>query len=61
MSADNTMISVGGGNGTGIYIDENLRYGQTEKCDTFDNSPLCSTRDFEISAVEVIGFNDISW
>jgi len=61
MSADNTMITIGGGSGTAIYLDENLRFGQTEKCDTFDNDPLCSARDFSINTIEVFGFNDISW
>lgn len=61
MSADNTMITIGGGGGTAIYLDENLRFGQTERCTTFENDPLCSERDFTISAIEVFGFNDISW
>ena len=47
--------------GTAIYLDENLRFGQTERCTTFENDPLCSERDFTISAIEVFGFNDISW
>jgi len=61
MSADKTMITIGGGGGTAIYLDENLRFGQTESCQTFDNEPLCADRDFTISAIEVFGFNDISW
>jgi len=61
MSADNTMVTVGGGGGTAIYLDENIRFGQTEKCDTFENTPLCSSRDFSINAIEVFGFVDISW
>ena len=48
-------------NGLAIYLDENLRYGQTERCDTFENEPLCSSRDFTINSIEVFGFNDISW
>merc|ERR1712098_436958 len=60
MSADHTMITIGGGSGTAIFLDENLRFGQTEKCDTFDNAPLCSARDFSINTIEVFGFNDIS-
>jgi len=61
MSADNTMVTIGGGGGTAIYLDENLRFGQTERCETFENDPLCSDRDFTINAIEVFGFNDISW
>lgn len=48
-------------NGLAIYLDENLRYGQTERCDTFNNEPLCSSRDFTINSIEVFGFVDISW
>ena len=48
-------------NGLAIYLDENLHYGQTERCDTFDNDPLCSVRDFTINSIEVFGFVDISW
>ena len=61
MSADNSMVTVGGGNGLALYLDENLHYGQTERCHTFENEPLCSTRDFTINSIEVFGFNDISW
>jgi len=61
MSGDNTMITVGGGGGTALYLDENLRFGQTERCETFENDPLCSERDFSINIIEVFGFNDISW
>jgi len=61
MSADNTMITIGGGGGTALYLDENLRFGRTETCSTFNNDPLCTATDFSISAIEVFGFNDISW
>jgi len=61
MSADNTMVTIGGGGGTAIYLDENLRFGQTERCDTFENDLLCTDRDFTINTIEVFGFNDISW
>jgi len=61
MSADNTMITVGGGGGTAIYLDENLKFGRTETCTSFNNEPLCSNTDFTISSIEVFGFNDISW
>ena len=45
--------------GTGIYIDENLRFGRTEKCATFDNSPLAGESDFTVSVIEVYGFNQL--
>eukprot|EP00092_Neocalanus_flemingeri_P037875 GFUD01041228.1.p1 GENE.GFUD01041228.1~~GFUD01041228.1.p1 ORF type:complete len:554 (-),score=152.51 GFUD01041228.1:339-2000(-) len=61
MSGDNTMVTIGGGGGTAIYLDENLRFGQTEKCETFENDLLCSDRDFTVNIIELFGFNDISW
>lgn len=56
ISANQHMIQVGAGNGTGLYIDESLEHGRTEHCDTFDNSPLASSSDFVIRILEVIGF-----
>jgi hypothetical protein len=46
--------------GTGIYLDANLEYGRTETCRTFNNPPLCSTKDVVVSLVEVIGFGSPS-
>ncbi|XP_015927189.1 GTPase-activating protein skywalker isoform X2 [Parasteatoda tepidariorum] len=56
MAADNHMINVGAGNGQGLLLDDNLLYGRTEHCDTFDNEPLCSSNNFQCKVVEVIGF-----
>ncbi|XP_065309066.2 GTPase-activating protein skywalker-like isoform X3 [Dermacentor albipictus] len=56
MSANQTMILVGGGNGMGLYIDQSLEYGRSEHCDTFDNDPLGRTSDFVVNILEVIGF-----
>ena len=47
--------------GTGIFLDGNLEYGRTETCKTFQNPPLARNKDFSISVVEVIGFNDTKW
>ena len=49
------MISIGGGGGNGIYIDATLNHGKTDKCQTFDNPPLCKEKDFQIAAIEVFG------
>jgi len=59
LSGDNTMFTIGGGGGTGIYIDENLRFGRTEKCATFNNEPLCGETDFTVSVLEVYGFTQL--
>uniref|UniRef100_A0A0K8STP2 TLDc domain-containing protein n=1 Tax=Lygus hesperus TaxID=30085 RepID=A0A0K8STP2_LYGHE len=56
MAADAKMITVGGGDGQAIWMDENIRYGKTDSCLTFNNPPLCRGRDFEIKVLEVYGF-----
>ncbi|CAH1956150.1 unnamed protein product [Acanthoscelides obtectus] len=56
MAADTKMITIGGGEGQAIWMDENVRYGKTDKCATFNNPPLCPGRDFEIRVLEVYGF-----
>ncbi|CAG0890677.1 unnamed protein product [Cyprideis torosa] len=56
MAADSHMITVGGGNGQGLWIDSEIRYGKTERCDTFGNEPLTAKKDFEVQVLEVYGF-----
>lgn len=56
MAANAKMITIGAGNGVGLWLDENLTKGKTERCDTFNNKPLCTSGDFACSIVEVIGF-----
>ncbi|XP_047736312.1 GTPase-activating protein skywalker isoform X1 [Hyalella azteca] len=57
MHGDEDMITVGGGDGQGLFLDHELQFGKTEKCLTFDNPPLCPTGDFEIKVVEVYGID----
>ncbi|XP_077296921.1 GTPase-activating protein skywalker isoform X4 [Arctopsyche grandis] len=56
MAADSKMITIGGGGGQAIWMDENIRYGKTDRCQTFNNPPLCPSGDFEIRVLEVYGF-----
>ncbi|XP_014470961.1 PREDICTED: TBC1 domain family member 24 isoform X2 [Dinoponera quadriceps] len=56
MAADSKMITIGGGDGQAIWMDENIRFGKTDHCSTFDNPPLCASGDFEIRVLEVYGF-----
>ncbi|KAL1124173.1 hypothetical protein AAG570_001943, partial [Ranatra chinensis] len=56
MAADTKMITIGGGEGQAIWMDENIRYGKSDRCLTFNNPPLCSGGDFEIRVLEVYGF-----
>lgn len=54
----NLRISFHCRDGQAIWMDENIRYGKTDRCLTFNNPPLCSGRDFEIRVLEVYGFDD---
>lgn len=56
MAADTKMITIGGGSGQAIWMDENIRFGKTDRCQTFNNPPLCPNGDFEIRVLEVYGF-----
>ncbi|XP_061189632.1 uncharacterized protein LOC133197554 [Saccostrea echinata] len=56
LAGDSKILTVGGGNGEAIQLDENLLHCRTEHCDTFDNPPLCSHEDFTCKVVEVYGF-----
>lgn len=42
--------------GQAIWMDENIRFGKTDRCQTFNNPPLCASGDFEIRVLEVYGF-----
>ncbi|CAG0918342.1 unnamed protein product [Notodromas monacha] len=55
-SGDRDMLAVGGGQGTALWLDGELRFGKSETCQTFDNPPLSSEQDFEVKVVEVFGF-----
>ncbi|KAF2360707.1 TLDc domain [Trinorchestia longiramus] len=57
MHGDDDMITIGGGEGQGIFLDNELQFGKTETCQTFDNPPLCPTGNFEIKVVEVFGID----
>jgi TLD len=45
--------------GSAIWMDENVRYGKSGYCETFDNPPLCPNGDFEIQVLEVYGFTGL--
>lgn len=42
--------------GQAIWLDENIRFGKTDRCQTFNNPPLCPSGDFEVRVLEVYGF-----
>lgn len=45
--------------GQAIWMDENIRFGKTDRCSTFNNPPLCPNGDFEIKVLEVYGFGGV--
>jgi len=55
-TADATTLIVGGGTEEGFSMRQSLETGTTQRCDTFDNPPLASNRDFQVQALEVFGF-----
>lgn len=56
MNASPNHITVGAGGGTGLWLDQELSHGRSERCDTFQNEPLVASVDFECALVEVIAF-----
>jgi len=57
MLADPTFIAMGGGNGNfGLYLDEDIHFGSTSACDTFENEALTENKEFEVYGCEVWGF-----
>ena len=55
-AADTSELTVGGGGGQAIWLDESLSRGRTERCETFDNPPLAAEANFEVACIEVFGF-----
>eukprot|EP00039_Didymoeca_costata_P003999 m.70898 g.70898 ORF g.70898 m.70898 type:complete len:897 (+) comp12183_c0_seq1:401-3091(+) len=58
MLAQKNSLAIGGGGGEGyaIQLDDELRYGSSYPCDTFDNPKLTKENKFECVAVEVWKF-----
>jgi len=50
------LTSFSDSEGQAIWMDENIRFGKTDSCKTFNNPPLCPSGDFEIRVLEVYGF-----
>ena len=57
LAADNTMVTIGGGGGQAIWLDENLSRGKTDACQTFDNPPLTESGSFEVACMEAFAFS----
>jgi len=59
IDSKNNHLMVGGGEGTAIYLDEELNHGSSRRSDTFDNDPLnLNEVEFNCVGVEVFGFSD---
>jgi len=46
-------LAVGGGGHFALWLDEDLKYGNSSRCSTFNNEPLSGSENFEIFHVEV--------
>ncbi|GAM21229.1 hypothetical protein SAMD00019534_044040 [Acytostelium subglobosum LB1] len=54
LSTKEEFISLGsGGKGVGLWIDDDLLYGSTNRCDTFNNETLSYNTDFKVIEMEV--------
>ena len=50
-------VALGGGGGSfGLYLEDDFSRGTTGSCETFQNAPLCSQEDFDVSTMELWGF-----
>ena len=57
MGKEDCLMFGGGTDGkTGLYIDQDLLMGNSEKCLTFENEPLCDTNSFMIFTLEIYSF-----
>ena len=53
ISSNSKNIMIGGGNGSAIWIDNNLLKGISKNCETFDSPPLVEETTFEILEMEI--------
>ncbi|ULT86165.1 hypothetical protein L3Y34_006093 [Caenorhabditis briggsae] len=58
VNAAKDSLSIGAGSGRyGLWFDADLNHGRSQKCETFDNEPLCGdNEDFVIQFIEAYGF-----
>ncbi|NP_001360511.1 Oxidation resistance protein 1 [Caenorhabditis elegans] len=58
VNAAKDSLSIGAGSGrNGLWLDADLNHGSSQKCETFDNEPLCGDdQDFIIQFIEAYGF-----
>ena len=57
MAADNTMVTIGGGGGQALWLDENLSQGRTAACETFANPALTESGTFNVACMEAFAFS----
>jgi len=57
MVADPSFIAMGGGNkgNFGFYLDEDIQFGYSSVCDTFENEVLTKNNEFECYGCEIWG------
>ncbi|XP_033119529.1 GTPase-activating protein skywalker-like [Anneissia japonica] len=54
--AAGNLLVIGGGDGDGLHLKNDLDNGWTSYCDTFSNPPLASGGQFQCAHVEVVSF-----
>jgi len=56
MLADPTFIAMGGGNGNfGFFLDEDIQFGYSSNCETYNNEILTEENEFECYGCEIWG------
>ncbi|CAB3398510.1 unnamed protein product [Caenorhabditis bovis] len=58
VNAAKDALSIGAGSGRyGVWLDADLNHGRSQRCETFENEPLCGdNEDFVIQFMEAYGF-----
>jgi hypothetical protein len=57
LHVERRSLSIGGGKGVGLWLDDELSYGWSEQCQTFRNEPLhVGSTQFDVLNIEVVSF-----
>ena len=53
MGSSSSHISMGAGGNAGLYVDDDLMRGHSDKSETYNNEILCSDEFFQLLNIEV--------
>ncbi|XP_071798804.1 GTPase-activating protein skywalker-like [Asterias amurensis] len=59
MRGTRNLVSIGGGEGEGIHLENDISEGWSENCKTFNNPPLATNSRFQSEIIEVLAFQDV--